>query len=142
MSALTVGEVIPETAVRFSRADLRAYAQASGDHNPIHLDEAVATAVGLPGVIAHGMLTMGHAARLVGEAAGAVGAVRAISVRFTRPVVVPADDADPSFAEGVFSGNVTAVDEEAGLATIAITATCNGQTVLARAQATVSLPTT
>ena len=111
MSDFVVGQEIPTQTVTFTRADLRAYADASGDQNPIHLDDAVATAVGLPGVIAHGMLTMGHAARIVSDFAGGVGHVRSIAVRFTRPVVVPQADASVDFAELVIGGSVTDVDE-------------------------------
>ena len=70
MASLAVGQIIAEQVIPLTRADLRTYAEASGDHNPIHLDDEVAAAVGLPGVIAHGMLTMGHAARIVSDAAG------------------------------------------------------------------------
>src|SRR6476659_11249846 len=73
-----------------TRADLVAYAEASGDHNPIHQDETVARSVGLPGVIAHGMYTMALAARAV--ATWFPGAeVVSIGCKFTNPVVVPAD---------------------------------------------------
>jgi len=135
MSHLVAGQVIAEQVIRLTRADLRAYAAASGDNNPIHLDDEVASAVGLPGVIAHGMLTMGHAARIVSDAAGGAWTLRSISVRFTRPVVVPPQDADPGYAELHIGATVTAVDDASGEATVAITATFNGQTVLARAEA-------
>ena len=135
MSRLVAGQVLAEQVIRLTRADLRAYAAASGDHNPIHLDDEVASAVGLPGVIAHGMLTMGHAARIVSDAAGGAWTLRSISVRFTRPVVVPPQDEDPGYAELHIGATVTAVDDASGEATVAITATFNGQTVLARAEA-------
>lgn len=136
---MQVGDELPQLTVRLTREDLRAYADASGDHNPIHLDDGVAAAVGLPGVIAHGMLTMGHAARVVTEALGQT-ALRTLSVRFTRPVVVPALDDEPAFAEVTFGGTVTAIDEQARVVTIALSAVFAGQTVLARAQATAQLP--
>lgn len=139
MNSLVVGAEIPAQVVHLTRTDLQAYADASGDHNPIHLDDAVAAAVGLPGVIAHGMLTMGHAARIVSDFVGGVGKIQSISVRFTRPVVVPPTDAEPNSAELVISGAVTAIDKTSDLATLAITATFNGQTVLARAEARVSI---
>ena len=134
-----VGTVLPGFTVHLTRDDLRAYATASGDHNPIHLDDAVAAAVGLPGVIAHGMLTMGHAARVVTEAFGPTS-LRSLAVRFTRPVVVPPADAVPNAAEVTFSGTVTAIDEQTGVATISLSALFNGQTVLARAEARAQLP--
>ena len=74
---------------RVTRADLVAYAQASGDHNPIHQDESVALAVGLPGVIAHGMFTLALAARAVDAWVGRPGTIREIGAKFTAPVVVP-----------------------------------------------------
>ncbi|NBO45803.1 MAG: acyl dehydratase [Actinobacteria bacterium] len=139
MTTLVVGAEIPAQVVHFTREDLRAYANASGDHNPIHLDDAVAAAVGLPGVIAHGMLTMGHTARVISDFVGGVEKVQSFSVRFTRPVVVPPQDAQPNSAELTISGVVTAIDESTAMATIAINVIFNGQTVLARAEARVSI---
>ena len=74
-----------------TRGDLIAYAEASGDHNPIHQDEEVARAVGLPGVIAHGMYTLALAARAADTWAGAPGRVVELGAKFTKPVVVPGD---------------------------------------------------
>ena len=71
-----------ELRVTFTREQIAAYAEASGDHNPIHLDDAVARSVGLPGVIAHGMLQMGLAARVAAEAAGGADRLRRLSCRF------------------------------------------------------------
>lgn len=105
-----------------TRADLRAYAEASGDPNPIHLDEEVAKAVGLPDVIAHGMLTMALAARYVDEQVGP-GRIADISARFTRPVVVP---------EAGTTIEVTGEWRDAR--TIALTVTCAGETVLGNPQ--------
>jgi acyl dehydratase len=78
-----------ERTYRITRADLLAYAQASGDHNPIHQDDEVARSVGLPGVIAHGMYTLALAARYVDEALGESGRIVTIGGKFIRPVVVP-----------------------------------------------------
>ena len=75
-----------------TRADLVRYAGASGDRNPIHWSDRVATSVGLPGVIAHGMFTMALAARALDDWAGAPGRVRELGCKFTKPVVVPDDD--------------------------------------------------
>jgi len=129
------GTALPPLALRVTRADLVRYAGASGDFNPIHWSERVATSVGLPGVIAHGMLTMALAGRIVTRWAGGPAAVRSYGVRFTRPVVVPDDD------EGALleiSGTVRGVAD--GVATVAITAVFEGKTVLGRAIAEVELP--
>jgi acyl dehydratase len=105
-----------------TRADLVRYAAASGDHNPIHQDEAVAAGVGLPGVIAHGMYTMALAARAV--ASWYPGAeVVSFGCKFTNPVVVPADGG----VELEVAGSATEAD---GLTTVALTVTCGGQKVL------------
>ena len=87
-----VGTELPELRLRVRRADLVRYAGASGDFNPIHWNDRTARAVGLPGVIAHGMLTMALAGRAVSAWAGDPGRVQEYGVRFTKPVVVPDDD--------------------------------------------------
>jgi acyl dehydratase len=81
---------VSERAVTFTRAQIAAYAEASGDHNPIHLDDDFARTVGLPGVIAHGMLQMGILATVAGEAAGGQDRLRRLFVRFAG-MVVPGD---------------------------------------------------
>lgn len=106
-----------------TRADLVAYAAASGDHNPIHQDEAVATAVGLPGVIAHGMYTLALAARAVADWFPDHEVV-SLGCKFTAPVVVPAERG----AEVVVSGEEKAGED--GLTTVALTVTHEGQKVL------------
>jgi acyl dehydratase len=131
-----VGTVVPPQTFTISRADLVRYAGASGDFNPIHWNERVATAVGLPNVIAHGMYTMALAVRVVTDWAGDPGAVVDYGVRFTRPVVVP----DPDGAVLDVSGVVVAVRDD-GLAEVDLTASVNGKTVLAKARATVRPPT-
>ncbi len=128
-----VGTELPVINVHLTRADLVRYAGASGDLNIIHWNERAALAVGLPGVIAHGMLTMGHAIRVVTEWLGDPSKVIDYQVRFTRPVVVPDDDEG---AEVTFSGKVGAVNDD-GSAVIALSAVFDGSTVLARATATV-----
>jgi acyl dehydratase len=138
--ATAKGDELEPTTVRITRAALVRYAGASGDLNPIHWSDRVATGVGLPGVIAHGMLTMALAGRFVTAWAGGPAAVRGLGVRFTRPVVVPDDDEG---AEVELSGTVSAVtDGDAGprVATVAITAKFDGRTVLGRATAEVLLP--
>ena len=83
------GAELPEQRYRITRADLVRYAGASGDFNPIHWNERVATSVGLPNVIAHGMFTMATAVRVVTDWTGDPGSVVEYGVRFTRPVAVP-----------------------------------------------------
>lgn len=112
----------PQT-YQVTRADLVRYAAASGDPNPIHQDEEVALSVGLPGVIAHGMLTMALAARAV-ETWFPGSEVVGFGCKFTNPVVVPADGA----AEIEVAGEVKPGDD--GLTTVALTVTCGGQKVL------------
>lgn len=106
-----------------TRADLVAYAAASGDHNPIHQDEAVAASVGLPGVIAHGMYTLALAARAVADWFPEHEVVT-LGCKFTSPVVVPAEGA----AEVVVAGQEKVGDD--GLTTVALTVTHDGQKVL------------
>ena len=116
---------------RVTRADLVAYANASGDQNPIHQDEEVARSVGLPGVIAHGMFTMALVGRAV-EAWAGPGNVVEIGCKFTRPGVVPPGD------EGVEVTVAGTRGEPAdGLATIALEVTCGGEKVLGAPKAVV-----
>ena len=130
-----VGSSLPAQTFPLDRARLVRYAGASGDFNPIHWSEQTATSVGLPNVIAHGMLTMATAVRVVTDWLGDPGAVLEYGVRFTRPVVVESDRP----AELVVTGSVRSVDEEAATAVLDLTASVNGETVLARARATVRL---
>jgi acyl dehydratase len=121
---VTPGDELETKTYPVLRADLVRYAGASGDFNPIHWSDRVATAVGLPGVIAHGMFTMALAARAVGEWTDGAEVVE-LGCKFTNPVVVPDDD------EGVevqVAGTVKSVED--GLATIALEVTCDGQKVL------------
>ena len=132
-----VGDELPPLSVRVTRADLVRYAGASGDFNPIHWSDRVATSAGLPGVIAHGMYTMALAGRLVTDWAGSPAAVRSYGVRFTRPVVVPDDDEGATIE---VSGTVGEKDEEARTVRVDLTATCDGNKVLGKAYAVVRLP--
>ncbi|MBQ0977546.1 MaoC family dehydratase [Micromonospora zamorensis] len=118
---------------RVTRADLVRYAGASGDFNPIHWSDRVATKVGLPGVIAHGMFTMALVGRAITEWAGAPDAVVEYNVRFTRPVVVPDDDQG---TEIEVTARVREVTED-GLTRIDVTAVCGGEKVLSQARATI-----
>jgi acyl dehydratase len=115
---------------RITRADLVAYAAASGDHNPIHQDEEVARSVGLPGVIAHGMYTMALAARAVADWYPGAELV-SLGCKFTAPVVVPAEGAVEVEVAGV------AKEGEDGLTTVSLTVTSDGQKVLGMPKAVV-----
>jgi acyl dehydratase len=128
--AVAVGDVLPAQEFPISRLDLVRYAGASGDFNPIHWNQRVATSVGLPDVIAHGMFTMATAARVVTDWLGDPGALLDYGVRFTRPVVVP----DPDGAVLHVSGQVREVRDD-GTIVVDLTATVDGQTVLAKARA-------
>jgi acyl dehydratase len=129
---VAVGDAIPPRTVTLTRADLVRYAGAGGDFNPIHWNERTAVDVGLPGVIAHGMLTMALAAQYVADWSGDAAAVRSLSNRFTRPVVVPDDDEGASVELGA---TVKAIDDD-GAVTLAITATGpDGKGVLGKALA-------
>lgn len=133
LTDLAVGTVVAEREVHVTRDSLVRYAGASGDFNPIHYRDDVAAGVGLPGVLAHGMLTMGLAVQPVSEWLGDRGYVGRYGVRFTRPVVV-----DPQ--EGATIGVVAKVGtlDDAGLPQrIDLTVTAGGQTVLGKAQVTV-----
>ena len=135
--SVAVGEQLPTVSYPLRRADLVRYAGASGDFNPIHWNERFAVEVGLPNVIAHGMLTMATAARLVTDWCGDPGAVVSYGVRFTKPVVVP-DDGAGALVE--VSGVVAAKDEQARTVRVDLSATGAGEKVLGRAQAVVRLP--
>ena len=87
---IEVGTAIPSHEYEINRALLKQYADASGDQNPIHQDEALAKSVGLPDVIAHGMLTMALAGKYISDWAGGSQNVKEFSARFTKPVIVPA----------------------------------------------------
>lgn len=134
-AAVAVGDVVGTRTVRVTRADLVHYAGASGDRNPIHWNDRFAREVGLPGVIAHGMFTMGQAVNVVTDWTGDPGAVVEYGVRFSRPVPVP----DPGEAVLEVTGVVGAVDAEARTARVDLTVTFEGQKVLAKAQAVVRL---
>lgn len=131
---VSVGTALPAQRFEIDRAQLVRYAGASGDFNPIHWNERFATQVGLPGVIAHGMYTMGLSARVITDWCADPGAVIEYGVRFTRPVVVP----DPGSALLEVAGVVAVLYDNRQVG-VDLTATVNGQTVLARAKARVQL---
>ena len=125
---MNVGEVLRET-VRVERVNLVMYAGASGDFNPIHWNEHVAKAVGLPDVIAHGMFTQAQLGRLLGDPAHSL----TFSVRFSEPVPVPAVGATELHLEAAV------MDVTDGVATLALRATCDGRDVIKDGRATVQL---
>ncbi|MFH5878418.1 MaoC family dehydratase [Arthrobacter sp. NA-172] len=140
LEELTVGQEIGTRSIEVTRQDLVKYAGASGDFNPIHWNESFATSVELPGVIAHGMFTMGSAVQLVSDWAGDPAAVVDYQTRFTKPVLVT-DTTGTSEPGAVIevAGVVGALDAEARTARIDLTVTFGGQKVLMKSQAVVKL---
>ncbi len=130
-----VGTELPPLALPVQRWNLLQYAGASGDFNVIHWNERIATLVGLPNVIAHGMYTMALAARVVTEWVGDPGAVLDYQVRFSRPVVVPDDDKGALL---VLTGRVEEKLEDQRVVVV-VTAEVEGSGVLTGARATVRL---
>jgi acyl dehydratase len=133
LSELTVGDVVAERTVQISRDNLVRYAGASGDFNAIHYRDDIATSVGLPGVLAHGMLTMGFAVQPVADWVGDPGRITGYQVRFTRPVLVGPD----GFTEVTIAAKVGALTEIG--ARVDLTVSVDGSTVLGKAQVTVKL---
>ncbi|GAA4407254.1 MaoC family dehydratase [Fodinibacter luteus] len=134
LAEVSVGDVVGPVTVPVRRETLVAYANASGDQNPIHQDESFARSVGLPDVIAHGMWTMGASATVVADWVGDAGRVVEFGTRFTKPVVVPVGG-----TEVVVEGVVKAVDAGTGRVTVDVTTTCGGEKVLGRCVAVVRL---
>lgn len=130
-----VGTELPAQRFPIQRINLVMYAGASGDFNVIHWNERIAKGVGLPDVIAHGMLTMASAGRVVTDWIGDPGALVEYGVRFTRPVVVPDDDTGAV----VEVSGVVGEKREDGLVRVDLTATSAGATVLGKAFAVVRL---
>jgi acyl dehydratase len=129
------GTELPPRQYQVTRRDLVRYAGASGDFNVIHWNERIAKSVGLPDVIAHGMLTMALAGRFLTEWAGDPGAITEYGVRFSAPVVVP-DNNEGATVE--VTGTVTERLDDQRVA-VAVTATSDGTKVLTRARAVVRL---
>jgi acyl dehydratase len=126
-------QVIDEKVYFVNRALLKQYADASGDQNPIHQDEAFAKSVGLPDVIAHGMLTMALVGKYVSDLAGGSAKVLEFGGRFTKPVIVPAgQDVD-------LTVSATVTDVADGKATLSLSATSAGVKVLGMAKAVIAL---
>ncbi len=132
---LTVGQEIGSDTFSFTRDSLVKYAGASGDFNPIHYRDDFAKSVGLDGVLAHGMLTMGVAVQVAVNWIGDSGKVIDYGVRFTKPVFVPADGK----AEVVVTGKIGAIDLESGTVRVDLSAISSEVAVLGKAQAVIKL---
>ena len=132
---LTVVQELGPKSFQLTRDSLVRYAGASGDFNPIHYRDDIAQAVGLPGVLAHGMLTMGAAVQLVVDFVGDSSKVIDYQVRFTKPVVVDAKLG----ATLIVSGKVIEIDAENSTARIDLTASFNDTTVLGKAQVRIKI---
>ena len=128
---IEVGTVLNERVFFSDRAMLKAYADASGDQNPIHQNEEFALSVGLPNVIAHGMLTMALVGKFVTDWAGGSAAVKEYSARFIKPVIVPADQK----VDLTVSATVSEIDGDR--ISITLSATSAGVKVLGMAKAVV-----
>jgi acyl dehydratase len=135
IASLEVGQEIGSTEFLLTRDSLVRYAGASGDFNQIHYRDDVAAAVGLPGVLAHGMLTMGAAVQVAVDWVGNAGAIVDYQVRFTKPVVV-----DPVHgAVLVVTGKVGEIDAENNVVRVDLEAVFADTKVLGKAQARVQL---
>lgn len=142
LTELEVGQEVLNRAIPISRADLVRYAGASGDYNTIHWNERFAKEVGLPNVIAHGMLTMALAVGPIAQWAGNPGAVIDYRTRFTKPVVVPdAENGSPEqpTVELAVTATVGAVDEDNGTVRLDVNVTAEDTSVLGRTQVKVRL---
>ena len=135
IASLEVGQVVGTTEFLLTRDSLVRYAGASGDFNSIHYRDDIAASVGLPGVLAHGMLTMGAAVQVAVDWVGDAGKVTDYQVRFTKPVVVDPVDG----AVLVVTGKIGEINAEAGEVRVDLTATFNETAVLGKAQARVRL---
>ena len=129
---IEVGTVLPEQIFYIDRALLKAYADASGDQNPIHQNEKFAVSVGLPNVIAHGMLTMALVGKYVSDWSGGAAQVHEYSARFIKPVIVPEGEKVDLTVSAVVSSL------EDGKFKLDITATSAGIKVLGMTKALVS----
>ena len=128
---IEVGTVLPEQVFYINRAMLKRYADASGDQNPIHQNEEFALSVGLPNVIAHGMLTMALVGKYVSDFAGGTANVLEFGARFTKPVIIPASEN----VDLTVSATVSEVVD--GKITLTLSATSAGVKVLGMAKAVV-----
>jgi acyl dehydratase len=129
---IEVGTELPERIFYLDRALLKQYADASGDQNPIHQNEEFALSVGLPNVIAHGMLTMALAGKYVSDFAGGSAKVLEYGARFTKPVIVPAGE------KVDLTVTATVTDVSDGKISLSLSATSAGVKVLGMAKAVVA----
>lgn len=134
-SEVVAGTELPSQTFQLTRSDLVRYAGASGDFNPIHWSAETAVGVGLPDVIAHGMLTMAMVVRVATDWVGNPGAVLNYGVRFTRPVVVPSEGGVQLQVAGV----VRSLNEDDCTAEVDLTATVDERTVLAKSRVVLRL---
>ena len=128
---IEIGMQIPEKIFLIDRELLKRYADASGDHNPIHQDEEFAKSVGLPDVIAHGMLTMALVGKYVTDWSGGTASMKEFGARFIKPVIVPAGQS----VDLTVNGTITAIED--GKIKIDLVATSAGIKVLGMAKAMV-----
>jgi len=128
---IEVGKALPEKTFFIDRALLKQYADASGDQNPIHQNEEFAVSVGLPNVIAHGMLTMALVGKYVADFAGGSANVLEYGARFTKPVIVPANEK----VDLTVSATISEVAD--GKISLTISATSAGVKVLGMAKAVI-----
>ncbi len=135
IASLEIGQEIGSREFQLTRDSLVKYAGASGDFNPIHYRDDFAAAVGLPGVLAHGMLTMGVAVQVAADWVGDAGKVVDYGVRFTKPVVVDPKDG----AIVTVTGKIGEINADAGEVRVDLTVVFNETAVLGKAQARVRL---
>jgi acyl dehydratase len=135
IAALEVGQVVGTSEYLLTRDSLVRYAGASGDFNPIHYRDDFAQSVGLPGVLAHGMLTMGVAVQVAVDWVGDAGKVLDYQVRFTTPVLVDAQ----AGAVVVITAKIGEIDAESNVVRVDLSAVFNEQAVLGKAQVRVQL---
>ncbi|MFM2412121.1 MAG: hypothetical protein RLZZ587_454 [Actinomycetota bacterium] len=128
LAGVSVGDVVATRTIHLDRGSLVRYAGASGDFNPIHYRDDVAASVGLPGVLAHGMLTMGLAVQPLSDFLGTRGRIADYGVRFTRPILVDPENG----ADVVIETKVGAIVDDA--IRFDLTVTFEGDTVLGKAQ--------
>lgn len=134
LGSIAKGDVLPELRIPVTRSRVVRYSGASTDFNEIHFSDRHAQAIGLPGVVAHGMWTMGAALRIITDWVGDPSRVQSWAVRFTRPVVVPDTDEGTEVVVGA-----TVTDVVDGVARISVTATSGDDAVLGAARAEVRL---
>ena len=133
LGVVAVGDEMTPLERTVTQEQVNAYADASGDHNPIHVDPEFARSVGLPGTIAHGLLDMAILTEAVARWAGGYEQVASLACRFSKPLL-PGETV-------TCTGRVTEVDAPSGIATLELEAiSSSGERVLTNGRATVRLP--